>query len=362
MGIYNRGTPKNPNWWISYFNQGERIRERGGPTKRIAEAELAKKIREIAEGRAGIRSTKHIRFDQLSEDYLNWSENNKRSHQREKTSINKLNEYFGSRSIHGISPKDIEDYKNKRKKDQNTRRKGSPAPATINRELACLRHMFNKAIEWKMLTENPFKGVKLFREENMRRRYLTHEEEKRLLENCAPHIKPIIILALNTGMRRGEILNLAWDDIDLKKEIILVRRSKTGESREIPMNENVREELKKIPRQKNTPHIFVKGDGTQLKWARTAFENACRRSKINDLKFHDLRHTFGSRLVEAGVDLRTIMDLLGHKTITMTLRYSHISPQHKKDAVSRLVPEQGEKVSQICHSRSKFDDPDFASV
>jgi len=163
-------------------------------------------------------------------------------------------------------------------------------------------------------------------------------------------------------MRRGKILNLTWDDIDLTKGIMLVRRSKTGESREIPMNGKVKKELKKLTRQKDTPHVFVKRDGAQLKWARTAFENACRRSRIRDLKFHDLRHTFGSRLVEAGVALRAIMDLLGHRTVTMTLRYSHISPEHKKDTVRRLEPGRGEELSQICHSERKFDAPEFVTA
>jgi integrase len=185
--------------------------------------------------------------------------------------------------------------------------------------------------------------VKLLREDR-RLRYLESKEQcQMLIDSCDPHLKPIVIVALNTGLRKGNILNLKWSNIDLKNGFILIDMTKNGERLEIPINETLRQTLKDLPRLLDNGYLFYdpKTDkpDTVLKPytdVKRSFASACRRAKITDFHFHDLRHTFASHLVMAGVDLTTVKELLGHKDIKMTLRYAHLAPSHKVRAVEIL--------------------------
>jgi integrase len=225
-----------------------------------------------------------------------------------------------------ITPLDIEKFKTARSKQVS--------PASVNRELACFKHMFTKAIEWNMAVDNPVKKVRMFRENPGRIRYLTKPEAQQLLNECAEHLRPIVILALYTGMRLGEILNLKWENIDIRQKSIYIQTTKSGYSRDIPMAEPVYFALGRVP--KISEYVFCKKDGTRIQDIRTAFNNAIKRAQIEDFRFHDLRHTFASHLVMNGADLMTVKELLGHRTISMTLRYAHLSPEHKRKAVESL--------------------------
>jgi integrase len=179
--------------------------------------------------------------------------------------------------------------------------------------------------------------VKLLPENNRRLRYLSTVECKLLLDSCNDHLKPIVITALNTGMRRGEILSLKWDNVDLKHGFILLDRTKNGERREIPINETVRNTFEGLIRRLDSPYLFYDhATGKPYQDLKRSFKTACRRVGITDFHFHDLRHCFASHLVMAGIDLATVKELLGHKTLTMTLRYSHLAPSHKVNAVNVL--------------------------
>jgi integrase len=200
--------------------------------------------------------------------------------------------------------------------------------------------MITKAVDWQMVEEETLRRVrkvKLLEENNRRLRYLSKEECTNLLNACADHIRPIVITALNTGMRKSEVLSLKWDSIDLRHGFILLDKTKNGERREIPINQTVRDILSKIVRRVDVSYAFYdKNTGLAYQDIKTAFNSACRRSGIKDFHFHDLRHTFASHLVMAGVDLTTVKELLGHKTLTMTLRYAHLAPTHKVKAVDIL--------------------------
>ncbi len=184
-------------------------------------------------------------------------------------------------------------------------------------------------------------------------RYLSQEECQTLIGNCDYHLKPIVITAINTGMRRGEILGLKWDHCDLRHGFILLDKTKNGERREIPINETLKTTLRELPSQFLSGYVF--GDvktqkridektGKEItdmicilfKDVKKSFHSALKRSGIKDFHFHDLRHTFASHLVMAGVDLTTVSRLLGHKSLTMTLRYSHLAPSHLVKAVDIL--------------------------
>ncbi|MCX8027680.1 MAG: site-specific integrase [Thermodesulfovibrionales bacterium] len=148
----------------------------------------------------------------------------------------------------------------------------------------------------------------------------------------------MVIMALHTGMRKGEILNLKWDNVDLKHGFILIEMSKNGERREIPINNTLRETLISLVRRLDVPYVFYnKNTGKPYQSdLKRSFNSALKRAGIKDFRFHDLRHAFTSHLVMAGVDITTVSKLLGHKSLTMTLRYSHLSKSHTMQAVNVL--------------------------
>ncbi len=217
-------------------------------------------------------------------------------------------------------------------------------PATVNRMLAILKHMLRKATDWDMVEEDILKRtrkVRLLKEPPGRLRYLSKDECQALIGACISHLKPIMITALNTGMRKGEILGLRWEQVDLKHGFILLDVTKNGERREIPINSTLRATLEAIPHGLESEYVFVNRNGNPFKDVKRSFHTACRRAGISDFRFYDLRHTFASHLVMGGVDITTVKELLGHKTLTMTLRYAHLAPSHKVNAVRVLEEELG---------------------
>lgn len=182
------------------------------------------------------------------------------------------------------------------------------------------------------------------------------------MDSCDSHLQPIVTMALNTGCRKSEILNLRWDQVDLKHGFILLDRTKNGERREIPINqtlkgtlENLFQGTKKRPRRLDIPWVFYETKtGKNYQDVKRSFKTACQKAEIKDFTFHDLRHCFASHLVMGGVDITTIKELLGHKTLTMTLRYAHLAPSHKVNAVNILDSAINEKRSaQLLHNPTK---------
>jgi len=330
-GIYKRGNV----YWIRYAGiDGRIVRESSGYTKfREAEALLIKRRQEIKEGKQPElkRITNH-NFNELAEEYLKWAER-QRSFKSKRGFIGQLLEVFKHLPLRRFSTRMIEQFQTERLQKGNR-------PATVNRLVATIKHMFTKAVEWDFVEEETLKRirrVKLLEENNRRLRFLSKEECQALISASDKHLKPIVITALNTGMRKSEILLLKWDNIDLKHGFILLEITKNGERREIPINETVRIALQSLTRRLDVPYVFFDPNtGKPYKDVKRSFTSACRRAGIKDFRFHDLRHTFASHLVMAGVDLTTVRELLGHKTLNMTLRYAHLAPSHKVKAVNVL--------------------------
>ena len=205
---------RGKNWYIDYRANGKRYRECIGPSKKLAEEVLHKRLTEIAEGKFLDKRNKfNVKFEDFANDYIEiYSKHNKKSWKDDIVRIKALSRKFKGVYMDKITPLMIEEYKAERIKEVS--------PATVNRELACLKHMFTMAINWGKLSENPVKKVKLFKENNQRIRYLEEYEREALLRACKGYLRNIVIIALNTGMRRGEILNLKWRDIDFKRGII----------------------------------------------------------------------------------------------------------------------------------------------
>ena len=226
-----------------------------------------------------------------------------------------------------------------RRAAEKTRGGKAVSPATVNRELATLRHLLRLAVEeWQMLDKAP--AIRLLKEPEGRLRFLTEDEIARLLAACArsqnPHLSAIVTVALNTGMRLGEIMGLTWERVDFSRGVVLLERTKSGRRREVPMNGAADAALAALPGDKAEGRVFRKAGGAAWGSIRTAFGNACREAKLDDFRFHDLRHTFASHMMMRGAGLGDLKDILGHADVKMTMRYAHLSPAHKRAAVARL--------------------------
>jgi integrase len=183
---------------------------------------------------------------------------------------------------------------------------------------------------------NRVRKVKLDKEKK-RLRFLSVEEAQGLVSVCDDHLRPIVVTALNTGMRRGEILGLKWENVDLQHGFVLLSKTKNGERREIPVNDSLKAVFQRLPRRIDCQYVFHDPKTLKpYKEVKRSFETALTRAGITDFHFHDLRHTFASQLVMAGIDLVAVKELLGHKDIKMTLRYAHLAPAHKRKAVNVL--------------------------
>jgi len=248
-------------------------------------------------------------------------------------------EFMGDVPCDQVQPEDVQRWVRKRLREK-TNRGGQVTPATVNRSLACLKRLFNLGIRDGLVERNPVSRVKMLQENNARIRYLLPEEEVQLRAVMSPRDWAAVCFAMNTGLRLGEMVGLRREDLDVRLGMVTVRRSKHGEARHVPMNQSAREALAVILGGHDSDWVFPapRGGGPRRgdSLSRCVLQPALRRTGIRNFRWHDLRHTFCSRLVMAGVDLRTVQELAGHKTITVTTRYAHLSPGHQRAAVMAL--------------------------
>jgi integrase len=209
----------------------------------------------------------------------------------------------------------------------------------VNHHLKLLKAVYNRAIRAGRLTYNPVAAVKLYQEHNARNRCLSPEEEGRLFAALPPRLRPFVVLALNTGMRRGELQALRWEDVDLAAGTLRIRRDKAGEGRWAVLNSDAREALVSVKREQKVlgTYVFCSPEGKALHNFERDWNPALKAAKIPDFRFHDCRHTFASRLAMLGTDLYTVQRAGGWKPQVMVQRYAHLSPDHIKAAVERLA-------------------------
>jgi integrase len=242
--------------------------------------------------------------------------------------------WFREKAAEDITPQEIE-------RKLNALAEEGLKPATINRYRALLSLVFSLAVRNRKMASNPVRQVKRRKENNERVRFLDEAEESILRGNIrelCPECEAEFDLALHTGMRRGEQYRLRWQDVDLKNDILTIARSKHGEARRIQVNSVARRALLKLREQSDGVGYICPGfQGPRSRDWRRWFEDVVAAARIANLHWHDLRHTFASRLVMAGVPLRAVQVLLGHRRIETTLRYSHLAEGHLREAVERLT-------------------------
>ena len=341
---------KHGSWYIDYYAGGRRIKEKVGLSKGEAQRALAVRRAQVIQGRfqLPIRKTA-ITFEQLAHRYKEFAKTNKRGYHTDRYRVQTLVRIFRNRKLSDLTAWDAEKFKLARAKQVR--------PATVNRELTTLKSMLSHAKRWNLVAKNPFFGVKPLRVPGKPERILGKDEEALLLRACdrvrGQHLLPIVKLALHTGMRKGEILGLLWSQIDLDNRTIHIHNAKSrhGERR-IPMNGIVYNVLCELHRKCSSEFVFPSSrkPGDRIQDHKMGFWKAVQLAGIPHIRFHDLRHSFATRLVLAGVDLITVQHLLGHAKITMTARYAHSVEEARIDAVRRL--EEGEKAAQPVPNRS----------
>lgn len=333
-----RGARKR--WGISWVGVDGRRHKEITPARTREQASLLlnQKVREIIEAKvAGVTvEASSITLDEFLKEYLRHAEARKtpRAYGSDVLNSRKLSRAFGRlrlRDIHqGLVQRYVDDRLHEKRKNGTSYR-----PATINRELMCLSAVFREAVRRQYVQVNPVRGLKQLKENNEMLRYLSDDEEKALLDGCPLPLRAIVICALHTGMRKGEILALRWPDVDFEQRLIKVEQAKTHSKKYIPINETLLALLKELPRPEGCDHVFANESGKPYKEIDANWYRALKRAGLK-VRFHDLRHTFASRLVQDGVPLKEVKELLGHKTLKVTERYAHLAPENLRAAVAKL--------------------------
>ena len=320
---------RGDSWVMEYRERNGRIKresagKRGVITKTQAKAILYKREQVVKLGREGLSDSEIPSLEDFAIDYLSYVRDTlkKRSWKRDELCLRHLMEFYKGRILSDIKPQDIDDYK--------TSRLSEVSPATINRELEVLRHLFNLADRWnKYFGKNPVSRAGLLPLNNKKERILTLDEEKRLLAACDTYLGNIVTTALYTGMRKGEIITLKWDNVDLESGLITIDQtnSKSKKTRRIPINSTVRRLLlEQRLKSAGNEHVFLSSKGTpylRQDSLNRAFMLALKKAQIQGLRFHDLRHTAATRMIELGASIVAVKEILGHSTLDMTMRYAH---------------------------------------
>lgn len=316
---------ENGSWFVRYRDlEGKQREKKAGATKALA-LELERKIladRDLKK-RFGYTTLKEITFTEWSDQYLDHCKIRvtQNTYKNREYEINKMKKLFGNKLLSKFTENDFYEY------IKTT--KGGLTGCTVGKYVVFFLGILKEAKKYNYNVSNITLDIK--RKSKVIIRYLTKEEAECLINNSGD-LRLLIILALNTGMRRGEMLNLLWSNVDLKTRLIHILISKNGERRSIPINTTLFKELNKIEdKTGKVIKLSVGIQGIKYKWG-----CILKKCNIKNFRFHDMRHTFASWLAIKGISLYTIKELLGHKTIEMTQRYAHLSPDARFNAVEQI--------------------------
>lgn len=324
MSLFKRGAV----WWSYFFVDGVRHQQSTGTSnKRQAEA-IERKLREDINNRRFqlVTYDPDITVAALCARFMDHP-GYRRHHYFH---IKALLPFFGDRRVLSLTRNDAGEFRQWRMKQKKL------TDATVNRSLSTLRHILYWALDEQLIQTNPLSRLKLPKERRLRRPVMTVAEEDAVLAACPEHLRNIAVCCLDTGMRRSEVLRQQWDDVDLNRRLILVTKSKTisGESREIPLTDRLFRLLSVQPDKSGT--VFTLR-GKPLSWIRKGWLGALRRAGVRHFRLHDLRHTFNTRLMEAGVIADVRMALMGHSGGSRVhSTYTHVESPIKRRAIRQL--------------------------
>jgi len=357
MGLYKRGQV----WWMAFTYRGKQYRKSTQTESRKLAKEIYDKVKwEVVSGKWFERLPGEEKtLKEMIEKYLvEHSARNKalKTHIRDKSLAAHLLESFRDLTVPEITPKLISEYKTKRRDE-------GAAPKTINSEVGLMHHAFNLAIQdWEWVKENPVSKISKEKVHNSIERWLTFEEEERLLASSPKWLQDIIIFSLETGLRQSKVLNLQWPQVDLFRKTIAIMEQKNKGKDTLPLNARALEVLKARAKVRHikTNHVFYNGSGNRID-ARNllrAFYAATQKAGLKGLRWHDLRHTFATRLVQAGVGLYSVQKLGIWKTVQMIMRYAHHYPESLRPGVETLDRIRKNFITILSQSNEKGVTPD----
>ena len=347
-------------WVCDFYYNGERIKQtlKFARTRKEAEQAEAVIMNKVFQQAYGFEAKPDVLFENfVIETYLPYSETNKKSFVNDVSMCRVLVQYFHGKTLRQITSASVENFKQwflakpiVYGKDGEKKKERKRSLATVNNHLRVLSKIFSLALDAELVISNPCRKVRKFRPNNRRLRVLSDNEEIQLFGELGDNdlIRSVTLFALNTGLRRGEIFNLQWPDVDLVRERIIVRKTKSSMERFVPMNRTVRELLDSLAR--TSDFVFPSPQtGVRLVDLKKGFYRAVEEAGIKNFRFHDLRHTFATRLADAGTDIFTLKEILGHAEIKTTMIYVHANGEAGRRAVAKLDakmdfgPESGPK-------------------
>lgn len=338
MGLYRRGKI----WYYRLYVDGREIRRSSRTSnKNLAQMLFNKKKLEIAQGRLGIEPKRvKITFQEMANLYLEvYAKSHKkpRSYKRDTVSLKQLNRAFGNRQLSHVEPLAIEQYKTKRLREGVTHR-------TVDIELALLSHIFTKAMDWDKISLNPMRKVKLFRKDIKRTRFLNPDTEyPRLIEVSPEPLRSMILLSIATALRKENLIYLKWRDIDIMNRMLNLKDTKGGRL-DLPLSNYALSIIQRQP--KYGAYLFSKKNGVPYGDPKKSFKEALKKASIEDFHWQDLRHTAGSYMAMAGIPLKAIQEIMGHKRIETTMRYAHLLPTYRDQATETLADYMTSKIGK----------------
>ena len=333
MGVYK----KKGEWWIDFYFEGSRKRKCIGPVKAMAEEALAAVKADIVRGTFGLKRAKRCpTFKEFAGRYYQVYSESKRPNtkERDRLILKRFCDFIKNKRLSQITEFDLKRFQ--------TERQLKVSKLSVNRELSGLRHVFNVAIREGHITDSPMQNVKAFKVEYKKQHILSEDEMRRLLEatgrSQSLHLHSICVVAINTAMRRQEILDLEWNDLDFFQNGINVKNTKAGRDRWVPMSPELRDMFLKLPSMGKSDYVFPdpRTGKPHKRFMRDSFDVAKKRAGIEKFRFHDFRHNAATHMLRNGGDIVTVQEILGHSSITLTRRYCQSNSALKAKAVSIL--------------------------
>jgi integrase len=327
MRIYQRSA--GGNYYFDIHVNGKRVQM----STRTSNENRAKKVLALrmSEAERGVFvKPVRIALADLNKRYMEHAKTHKRSWMRDEQMLRHMERIMGPVLLSQITPLKVEDY-------QQSRLQEKVCPATVNRELALLKHELNLAERWGLHQRpNPVRMVRFLREDNLQCVTLSEDGERALLKHCPSYLQDMVLFALNTGLRCGDLFDLKWEEVDLEGRRMARLMQKSKRMLKVPLNAVACDILQSWAAHKKCPYVFFNQvTGDRFRDLKAGLKNAVKDAGLEGITWHIFRHTFASRLVRNGVDLVTVKELCGHSHISTTMRYAHTNEETKRWAVQK---------------------------